>query len=58
MQQRTLVFKQPIVRDPTCSKQPVKFDPTVDRLILRQQTEAIKKLGYRFLATEQTWYPV
>ena len=41
-----------------CSNQPVKFDPTVDRLILRQQTEAIKKLGYRFLATEQTWYPV
>lgn len=41
-----------------CSRQPVKFDPTVDRLILRQQTEAIKKLGYRFLATEQTWYPV
>lgn len=40
-----------------CSRSPVKFDPTVERLILRQQTVAIKDLGYQFVATEQTWYP-
>lgn len=41
-----------------CDKQPVKFDPTVDRLILRQQTAAVRELGYKFMATDQTWYPV
>lgn len=41
-----------------CDKQPVKFDPTVDRLKLRQQSAAMRELGYEFKATDQTWYPV
>lgn len=41
-----------------CDKQPVKFDPTVDRLQLRKQSAAMRELGYEFKATDQTWYPV
>jgi len=40
------------------NRAPVKFDPTVDRLVIRQQSAAMHKLGYEFKPIEQTWYPV
>lgn len=39
-------------------KKPVKFDSTVDRLVLRKQSAKMVQLGYKFNAIEQTWYPV
>lgn len=35
--------------------QPVKLDPTVDRIQFRAQRDRIKALGYRFDARLQTW---
>ena len=40
------------------SRQPVKFDPTVDRIVLRKQSSKMGQLGYKFNPIEQTWYPV
>lgn len=40
------------------NKQPVKFDATVDRLLLRKQAARMGQLGYKFNPIEQTWYPV
>lgn len=34
---------------------PVKLDPTVDRLVFRQQRDALKALGFRFDAAAQHW---
>ena len=35
--------------------QPIKLDPTVDRIQFRAQRDRIKALGYRFDARLQTW---
>lgn len=40
------------------NRQPVKFDPTVDRIVLRKQSASMVQLGYKFNPIEQTWYPV
>lgn len=40
------------------NKQPVKFDATVDRLVLRKQSAKMSELGYKFNPIEQTWHPV
>lgn len=40
------------------NKQPVKFDATVDRLVLRKQSSKMSELGYKFNPIEQTWHPV
>jgi hypothetical protein len=40
------------------NKQPVKFDATVDRLVLRKQSSKMNELGYKFNPIEQTWHPV
>ncbi len=41
-------------------REPVKLDPTVDRLRFRQQRDHLKNGGrdYGFLPDDQTWYPV
>lgn len=44
----------PLIQD----RKPVKFDSTVDRLVLRKQSAKMGELGYKFNAIEQTWYPV
>lgn len=33
----------------------VKLDPTVDRAVLRQQTAALRHLGYQYALTKQLW---
>jgi len=33
----------------------VKLDPTVGRAVLRNQAEYLKKIGYSFVADNQTW---
>lgn len=35
--------------------QPVKLDPTVDRVVFRRQRDALKDMGYGFDATTQGW---
>lgn len=39
------------------SGQPVKLDPTVDRALLRQQGDLLRRNGFRFNAKSQTWMP-
>lgn len=34
----------------------IKLDPTIERVIFRQQTHELKARGYRFDAREQIWY--
>lgn len=39
-------------------REPVKLDPTVDRLTFRKQAELLGKLDYTFKPMEQTFHPV
>lgn len=39
------------------ARQPVKLDPTVERVVLRRQAAAMAQMGYSLRPTEQTWYP-
>jgi len=36
--------------------EPVKLDPTVDRIAFRKQRDRLKALGYTFAASTQTWF--
>ena len=53
--QQQMLFGE--IWEEVAARDPVKLDPTVDRLLLRQQAGALKSLGYRFNPREQTWYP-
>ena len=37
------------------SRQPMKLDPTIDRVQFRQQRDRLKALGYAFNVKNQTW---
>jgi hypothetical protein len=36
-------------------REPIKLDPTVDRISFRAQRDRLKELGYGFDAKSQTW---
>lgn len=36
-------------------RQPVKLDPTIDRILFRRQRDRLKSLGYTFQASQQSW---